>query len=409
MEVCVEIRPETEVEVKKPRKRKRPECADENCTTRPLFNYNEEKMGKFCAKHKMPKMKDVVSPTCVKETCNTRPQFNFIGMKRGLFCAKHALNGMMDIRNPICKFDTCTTRPHFNYIGQKKGLYCAVHALHTMQDVVHDTCEFDDCNIRPSYNEFGKKRGLYCMKHALPDMVDLENKTCKHETCDTRPHFNYLGQKRGLYCATHALPNMVDTINPRCKHDTCNTRINPKYRGFCFQHFQEEFPDEPITRNWKTKELAMGRYISEQFPNLEWLDDKRIPGGTSGKRGDKMTDIKSHLIIIECDENRHLSYKTEMERMQELSDDVNNRPIIFIRFNPDGYSVNGKKNRSCWGKTKEGFVRVTRQKEWDIRLEYLRQEIVHAIHTVPTEPITEKYLFYDSTFDESLLCQPCNE
>jgi hypothetical protein len=202
---------------------------------------------------------------------------------------------------------------------------------------------------------------------------------------------------------------MVNVINPTCKHEKCKTSITKKYRGYCFQHFREEFPDAPITRNYKVKELAMSRYISEHFPNLEWLDDKRIPGGTSGKRGDKFTDLKSHLIIIECDEGQHSSYDTEMERMQELSDDANNRPIIFIRFNPDGYTVNGKRNRSCWGKTKEGVVRVTRQKEWNLRLEYLRREIEWAITNVPTEPIAEKYMFYDSTFDESLLCQPCKE
>jgi hypothetical protein len=193
-----------------------------------------------------------------------------------------------------------------------------------------------------------------------------------------------------------------------CKIETCNTSITKKYRGFCFQHFTEEFPDEPIVRNHKTKELAMGRYISERFPNLLWLDDKPIPGGTSKKRGDKMTDLKTHIIIIECDETQHSSYAKELERMLLLSNDVNQRPIIFIRFNPDGYTVNGRKNRSCWGKTKKGLVKITRQKEWDVRLEHLGAEIESALHNIPTEPISEKYLFYNSTFDESMLCKPCN-
>jgi hypothetical protein len=54
---------------------------------------------------------------------------------------------------------------------------------------------------------------------------------------------------------------------------------------------------------------------------------------------------KNKLILkkvekeIEIDENQHVAYdcSCENKRIMELSQDVGHRPIVFIRFNPDGY------------------------------------------------------------------------
>lgn len=347
---------------------------------------------------------------CRHPGCTTQPNFNEVNEKYGIYCATHASPKMINVYSPRCRHPSCRTTPSYSYTFCRKPLYCAKHALPDMQDVKNTSCAHYMCNKTPNFNKPNQKRGLYCADHALPGMEDIKSPKCLHPSCKTQPNYNVPHIKRGIYCAKHALPGMDDVVNPRCKHDTCRTMVQiKKYRGFCLRHFIQEFPDEPIVRNYKTKELAMSRYISERFPNLTWLDDKRIPGGTSGRRGDKMTDLGSHYIIVECDENQHSSYTTELERMTQLSNDVNKRPIIFIRFNTDSYKVNGKRVRNCWGKNQDGLMRITRQKEWDNRLEYLGREIQSAIHTIPTEPIIERYMFYDSTFDERLLCKPCNE
>ena len=61
----------------------------------------------------------------------------------------------------------------------------------------------------------------------------------------------------------------------------------------------------------------------------------------------------------------------------ELSQDVNHRPIIFIRFNPDEYTDNDKKVTSCWGINKLGVcaVKKTKTKEWASRLDTLKSQI----------------------------------
>jgi len=390
------------------------ECHYKTCTKQPNFNEPHKKGGMFCKEHKSPKMVNVHARICLNSTCNKPSRYNISTRKRGIYCREHRLPNMIDVLNPLCKHVDCTTNPIFNYSSLKTGAYCATHFLPGMEDVQSPTCKYKTCKVQPRYNKQGQKKGLYCKTHALEGMEDVVSLRCKNAMCNkTKPIYNEPHLKRGLYCRQHKLVGMEDVVSLRCKHDTCRTfvinTIKHKYLGYCFQHFIQEFPDAPIVRNYKTKELAMSRDISERFPNLIWLDDKRIPGGTSGKRGDKMTDLKTHYIIVECDETQHSSYAKELERMLQLSNDVNQIPIIFIRFNPDAYVDNGKKVRSCWGKTDEGVVKITRQKEWNVRLDCLGREIKSAIRNVPTTPISERYLFYNSKFDESMLCEPCNE
>jgi hypothetical protein len=203
---------------------------------------------------------------------------------------------------------------------------------------------------------------------------------------------------------------MIDVVSPRCVSEHCDTLIGclKKYRGYCRHCFVHLFPDEPVSRNYKTKELEMVRFIKARFPQFDWLCDRILKGGCSWKRGDMIVDLLTHVIIIECDENQH-KYTTSCEhkRMMKLSEDVAHRPIIFIRFNPDGYTVCGKKIKSCWGKTDTGLTKVMRPKEWAERLERLADEVDRAIPIVPEQTIVQRHLFYDEGSDESVLCQPC--
>ena len=51
------------------------------------------------------------------------------------------------------------------------------------------------------------------------------------------------------------------------------------------------------------------------------------------------------IIIVEIDEYQHenITYSCENKRIMEISQDLGHRPIIFIRFNPDEYLLNGLK------------------------------------------------------------------
>jgi formaldehyde-activating enzyme involved in methanogenesis len=357
-------------------------CQHEGCKTRPHYNYEGQTKALYCATHKLPDMVDILHKRCKHEGCKTRPYYNYEGQTKALYCATHKLPDMVDIKNKRCKHEGCNKQPHYNYEGQTKALYCATHKLPDMVDIKNKRCKHEGCNTGPSCNYEGQSKALYCAAHKLPDMVDIKHKRCQHEGCNKHPAYNYEGQTKALYCATHKLPDMVDIINKRCLSQWCTTRVSNKlYEGYCMYCFMHLFPDKPLSRNYKTKEQAVVQFVKEQFPDIEIITDKRIQDGCSRRRPDIFIDLGYQIIIVEVDENQHIDYdcSCENKRIMELSQDVGHRPIIFIRFNPDDYSKDGKNITSCWGNNKQGVccIKKNKQKEWDNRLKVLQENITY--------------------------------
>ena len=55
----------------------------------------------------------------------------------------------------------------------------------------------------------------------------------------------------------------------------------------------------------------------------------------------------------------------------ELSKDLQHRPIVFIRFNPDDYTNQaGEKIKSCWKLNKLGVLQVVKTKKMNGKTEY---------------------------------------
>jgi hypothetical protein len=151
-------------------------------------------------------------------------------------------------------------------------------------------------------------------------------------------------------------------------------------------------------RNYKTKENDVIYRIKIAFPGFDWIADKRVQDGCSSRRPDLLLDMGSYIIIIEVDENKHTYYdcSCEHKRLMQLSQDLQHRPIIFIRFNPDAYTdQEGKLVSSCWKLNKLGVMTVNpkKQKEWKERIESLIQQIQYWIDhsTEKTIEIIELY------------------
>ena len=99
------------------------------------------------------------------------------------------------------------------------------------------------------------------------------------------------------------------------------------------------------------------------------------------------------------DENKRITYdcSCENKRLMELSQDMDHRPIIFIRFNPDGYSdENEVEIGSCWSYNSMGIMRVPKkqEKEWNNRLESLLDQIKYWMMNDPIRTVTIVELFY---------------
>jgi hypothetical protein len=324
-------------------------------------------------------MINVKSKPCLHNGCKVIPYFNFKGERQGLYCKEHKKDGMINVKSKPCLHNGCKVRPTFNFEWGKHPLYCQQHKKDGMIDVKNKTCLHNNCKIRPNFNFEGKKTPLYCKEHKKDGMIDVKNKTCLHNNCKIQPNFNFEGETLGLYCQQHKKDGMIDVKNKHCKSPLCDTQITNKYKGYCVNCFIHLFPNEPVSRNYKTKEIYVRDYILDKFKNFTWVCDKKVENGCSGRRPDLLLDLGYQVIVVEVDENQHLDYDSSCEnkRLMEISQDLNHRPLIFIRFNPDDYTKGDKKITSCWGINGKGICVVKKSKkvEWENRLKSLSQEI----------------------------------
>ena len=308
---------------------------------------------------------------------------------------------MIDVKHKTCIHPNCKTRPVFNNEGESKAIYCSIHKLDDMINVIDKTCIHPNCKTRPTYNNEGESKAIYCSIHRLEGMIDVKHKTCIHPNCKTRSTYNNEGESKAIYCSIHKLDGMIDVIHKTCKTHLCYTRVQDKYDGYCLYCYVNLFPEKPLSRNYKTKEYTVVEYIKNKYNNFQWISDKTINDGCSKRRPDLLLDLGYQVIIIEIDENQHIDYdcSCENKRTMELSKDVNHRPIIFIRFNPDDYLIEDKKITSCWTLNSKGLcvIKKSKEAEWSDRLNTLSQQIDYWINpcnkTNKTVEIIQ--LFYD--------------
>ena len=184
-----------------------------------------------------------------------------------------------------------------------------------------------------------------------------------------------------------------------CKSSFCHTYGNKRYDGYCVRCCIYLFPDKVIVRNYKTKENCVADIVKKSFPNLSWISDKIVQDGCSKRRPDLLLDLGSRIIIIEVDENKHTTYdcSCENKRLMELSQDLDHRPIIFIRFNPDAYfDENEIEIESCWCYNSVGILRVpnNKEEEWNNRIESLLEQTKYWMNNETTRTVTIIELFY---------------
>ena len=100
--------------------------------------------------------------------------------------------------------------------------------------------------------------------------------------------------------------------------------------------------------------------FQNQFPNITITHDKIITNGCSRKRPDIFIDLGYQVLIVEIDEDEHIDYDCfcENKRIMLLSQDINHRPLICIRFNPDSYTDNtNTKITSCFASSTVFFAK----------------------------------------------------
>jgi hypothetical protein len=308
---------------------------------------------------------------------------------------------MINVKDKRCIHNGCLKQPSYGFENEKTALYCKTHKLELMIDVISKRCIHDGCSIQPTYGFENETNASYCVAHKLEGMIDVKHKRCIYDGCLILPTYGFEG-KKAMYCTLHKLEGMIDVINRRCLTPLCYTiPYKDKYRGYCFYCFVNLFPEEKNARNYKTKERSVVEYILERFPDYTWIVDKKVVDGCSRRRPDLYLDLGYQVIIIEIDENQHEDYDCSCENMHimQLSSDVDHRPLVFIRFNPDDYIKAGINITSCWANDSSGVCKVKKCKiaEWADRLKALQEQLSYWV--IP-ENVTDKtvevvQLFYD--------------
>jgi len=193
-----------------------------------------------------------------------------------------------------------------------------------------------------------------------------------------------------------------------CKGPGCEKSGNRKYDMYCLlcaMHFR---PDIKVARNYKTKERTVVSFITENFPDITWILDKKVEDGCSKRRPDCIADFGEFLLIIEIDEREHSDRDTSCEsmRLMELSKDLDHRPIVLIRFNPDGYTTEeNTRIFSPWRPGKDGVLRIvkTRETEWNSRLESLKNCISEWCKKGTQKTLEIIHMFYSKKKYEVIL------
>lgn len=187
-----------------------------------------------------------------------------------------------------------------------------------------------------------------------------------------------------------------------CKNCT-DRHINPKYKPFCGQCYAHLNPDSPVARRFKIKETVIVDALRAAFPGVEMVLDKRVEGPcSSGKRPDIRIERHVFGFLIEVDEHSHMGYTCEGKRVMQLFADLGGRPLVLLRFNPDGYSEPspfgpGKiKHKSIFTPTATGLA--TDATELARRMTSLTAAVDKWLKCmdVPEKEITIEELFYST-------------
>jgi len=369
-------------------------CKD--CVKQPLYALSGKKP-QYCGDHKKDGMINVVGKRCIKKDCVKYPIYGLPGQKAE-YCDDHKKDNMINVAGKRCIKKDCVKHPSYGLPGQKAE-FCGDHKKDNMINVTHKTCSKKDCIKQASY-AFSGQKAEYCGDHKKDGMINFRKNTlCIKKDCIKQPSYAFSGQK-AEYCGDHKKDGMINVRGKKCKSDNCDTRANPKFKGYCAYCFKHLFPDDPLSKNHKTKEKEVVKAIKEEFEEQHDITIDKTVGGCSKRRPDILIELylKKHNIIIEIDEGAHKGYDTtcEEKRICEIYQDFAYKKLVVIRFNPDAYvNEEGKRIKSPWTFSKTGVLSISNKKEWANRLDALKEKIHHWIENKPTKAITLDYLFFD--------------
>ena len=186
-------------------------------------------------------------------------------------------------------------------------------------------------------------------------MVKFPRRRCQAPNCS---NFGTHGISGPEHCEVHALESERDLVSRPCKNCGLEYILQNglcQACGFWKLHGSLHL--------FKQREVEKALIAADQSPHQV---DKIIDGGACGReRPDFMWDADTHWVILEVDENQHLSNPEVCEclRMVNIFSSLG-MPVLFIRYNPDKYRQPDKQRRVAGEPQRARHARLIRWVEW---------------------------------------------
>ena len=338
------------------------------CDKIPNFGNKGTKTALYCVEHKEADHVNVFSKTCLK--CSKQPVFGIKGTKTVIYCVEHKEDDYVDVKNKICL--KCDKIAHFGIKNTKNAIYCFEHKENMHIDVKHKLCIYNNCSTRASFGLLFKPK-THCSKHKTNNEHKQNNPKCEFQKCKNQPCYTNENDNYPLRCEDHKQDDDKNIVERNCS--SCKLPCMLTENNLC-NDCNEYIEKKPHKR----KEIIIKNVLDGN--KLEYNTYDKIPTEACNKyRPDFVFDKNTYIIILEVDENQHQSYACECEqaRMINLFQDFGGLPVVFVRFNPDGYTDNNDK-RHQYAKYRE--IRL---------LKTLNSLMLHQ----PKELLSVIYLYYN--------------
>ena len=169
---------------------------------------------------------------------------------------------------------------------------------------------------------------------------------------------------------------------------------NSQYKPYCYRCYYSLHPEEQAPRKRLLKQHYIHKELLESIlAEYTPVYDKIVVSGGSLRRPDWLFRTPNFNVIMECDEychRRSVCYKDDEQlRLVDIYQDLEEKPLIVIRFNPDEYE-----GQSCFDFTPDN--KITPTSVWESRRDELFNTIYHHLTTIVIDrpPIDIVTLFY---------------
>jgi hypothetical protein len=160
----------------------------------------------------------------------------------------------------------------------------------------------------------------------------------------------------------------------RCEHPGCTLTVYRQH-AYCANH------DTTRKRRTRVRENQVANFLRDRgLPWSAW-NKQLAETGCGAYRPDFCYERPTHVVIVECDENQHAQpgYSCDNKRMLDIFSAYGGTPVVFIRWNPDAFTLQGARAR----------------RSVPARLHALERQLRAALAVVPERALSIHRMFYD--------------